>query len=296
MNQKRCFVIMPFSQTSDEHAEEYWNKHFESFLKPLIRECGDLEIVRSEALRGDILKQIIQNLYDSDIVVADLTDKNPNVFWELGVRQSFRYGTITIAEERTDIPFDVSTKGMLFYYPKDHMRNQEFRKQFKKAIMDCLTNPNSPDSRVLEIVPVLGSRHLAPPVHHTVLPVYYTEENKPRAGFIITNLGPLPAEAIVTVTAFLGNECQGLIESAIPYYSGKIPWNLDAGFQFRGNFPLKQEWLDSEKTLRLEVKVIVIDADKRSHEKPPICYTHVKDKNYWYVEPTSFNRLKGFVS
>lgn len=111
---KRCFVIMPFSETSEEHTEQYWTKHFKTFLKPLIEESGDLEVYRSKPLRGDILKQIIAELVVSPIVVADLTDGNPNVFWELGVRQSFKHGTITIAEEGTDIPFDLSVKGILF--------------------------------------------------------------------------------------------------------------------------------------------------------------------------------------
>ena len=96
-NRKRCFVIMPFSKTSDQHTTEYWTKHFESFLKTLIEEC-ELEAYRSEPLRGDILRQIISGLLVSPVVVADLTDGNSNVFWELGVRQSFKHGTVTIAE------------------------------------------------------------------------------------------------------------------------------------------------------------------------------------------------------
>lgn len=294
---KRCFVIIPFSQTSEEHTEDYWNKHFEYFLKPLIKECGDLEVSRSEALRGDILKQIIRDLYDSSIVVADLTDKNPNVFWELGVRQSFKHGTVTIAEQDTKIPFDISTKGTLYYYPKNHVKNERFREQFKKAIMDCLSNPDSPDSQVLEVIPGRGTRHLVPPIHYNILPIFYQKENKPRAGFIITNLGPLPAKAAVTVRAFLGEKDLGLIENPKkPYYSGKLLWNLNPGLAFRGNFPVKKEWVDSTERLRLEVQVTVFDIDDRPHEKLPVCYTYVRDQNYWYLEPTSHTELKRFMT
>ena len=156
-NRKHCFVIMPFSQTSKEHTEEYWIKHFESFLKPLIEENPELEAHRSEPLRGDVLRQIITNLVVSPIVVADITDWNPNVFWELGVRQSFHHGTITIAENGTKIPFDVSVKGVLFYFPKDHLKNAEFIKKFRKAIKDCLSHPDSPDSHVLETISGRGT-------------------------------------------------------------------------------------------------------------------------------------------
>lgn len=153
----KCFVIMPFSKTSEEHTEEYWTEHFETFLKPHIEECQELKAIRSEPLRGDILKQIITNLATLPVVVADLTDLKPNVFWELGVRQSFKHGTVTIAEKGTKLPFDVSVKGTLSYYPKDHIKNVRFIKRFKKAIKDCLSHPDNPDSQVLETISGRGT-------------------------------------------------------------------------------------------------------------------------------------------
>jgi len=148
---------MPFSTTTEKHTEEYWTNHFNSFLKPLIEERLDLEAHRSEPLRGDVLRQIITELVVSPVVVADLTDRNPNVFWELGVRQSFKHCTVTVAEEGTKIPFDVSVKGILYYYPKDHIKNAKFGEQFKRAIRDCLSHPDSPDSHVLQTISGRGT-------------------------------------------------------------------------------------------------------------------------------------------
>ncbi|MCZ7403197.1 MAG: hypothetical protein O8C61_13325 [Candidatus Methanoperedens sp.] len=156
-NRQTCFVIMPFGKTTDEHTEEYWTKHFENFLKPLIEENPNLEARRSKPLRGDILNEIITDLVTSPIVVANLTDKNANVCWELGVRQSFKHGTITIAEGVTDLPFDVAGKGTLQYHPKDYIQNAKFRKDFKEAIEDCLLNPGRPDSQVLEALSGRGT-------------------------------------------------------------------------------------------------------------------------------------------
>lgn len=147
---------MPFSRTTNEHTDQYWKDHFESFLKPPIEECN-LEAHRSEALRGDILRQIITALAVSRVVVADLTDSNPNVYWELGVRQSFKHGTVTIAEVGTKLPFDVGGKGTLRYYPKDHLKTANFHKRFKEAIQDCLVNPDRPDSHVLETLSGRGT-------------------------------------------------------------------------------------------------------------------------------------------
>lgn len=156
-NREICFVIMPFSQTTDEHTEDYWTKHFEDFLKSLIEVNQNLEARRSQALRGDVLKQIITDLAVSPVVVADLTDNNPNVYWELGVRQSFKHGTVTIAEAGTRLFFDIGAKGTLFYYPKDHLKIEDFRERFKEAIQDCLEHPDRPDSHVLETISGRGT-------------------------------------------------------------------------------------------------------------------------------------------
>jgi hypothetical protein len=156
-NRETCFVIMPFSKTTDEHTEDYWTKHFEGFLKPLIEENPNLEARRSKAMRGDILREIITDLVVSRVVVADLTDNNPNVYWELGVRQSFKHGTVTIADEVTELPFDIDKKGTLRYYPENHLKNADFCRDFKEAIQDCLTHPERPDSQVLETLSGRGT-------------------------------------------------------------------------------------------------------------------------------------------
>lgn len=152
-----CYVIMPFSKTTNDRDESYWTSHFDRFLKPLIEENPELEARKSQAIRQDIIRQIVADLVTAPIVVADLTDKNANVYWELGVRQSFKHGTITIVDHRSDLSFDLSTKGTLKYYPDDHIKNEEFRSSFRKALADCLSHPKKPDSIVLESVSGRGS-------------------------------------------------------------------------------------------------------------------------------------------
>ncbi len=157
IGKKVCFVIMPFSQTTSEHTAEYWTGHYELFLKPTLENTGKYDVKRIKALHGDILNQIVTDLIVSPLVVADLTDANPNVYWELGVRQSFKNGTVTIAEAGTELPFDIGAKGTLFYHPKDHIKNSEFVKDFRQAVEEIYSNPNSSDSKVLEVVSGRGS-------------------------------------------------------------------------------------------------------------------------------------------
>lgn len=77
---------------------------------------------------------------------------------ELGVRQSFRHCTITIAEEGFTPPSDIVGKGILFY-PRisDHIQHEQFHQKFIYAINDCLSNPESPDSLVLEAITGRGT-------------------------------------------------------------------------------------------------------------------------------------------
>lgn len=70
---RRCFVIMPFSATSEKHTELYWGNFFSKFLKPSVEKLG-YSCSRSKAQPVNIIKDIIQELLDSDLVLAVLTD------------------------------------------------------------------------------------------------------------------------------------------------------------------------------------------------------------------------------
>ena len=175
----KCFVIMPFSKSSESHTEEYWTLHFENFLKPGIEELSNIDVHRSAELRSDIIKEIIKDLYLSNFVVADLTDHNPNVFWELGVRQSLKYGTITIAEDGTNLPFDISTKSTLFYYPGNSKKNEKFLQNLREAIKDCITNPNKSDSTVIDVTTKIKGDVLIPDEFGSLKrEIYQKQDNK----------------------------------------------------------------------------------------------------------------------
>lgn len=114
---KHCFVIMPFSTTGDKHTIEYWNDFFSDFIKSSVENLG-YTCTRCSAQPGNIMKAIVNELVTSDVVLAVLTDYNPNVWYELGARHSLRHGTIMMLESGQDIPFDLKHYGVIYYDDK----------------------------------------------------------------------------------------------------------------------------------------------------------------------------------
>ena len=117
----KCFVIMPFSPTTDDHTKLYWTKFFNKYLVPTLSELG-YDCVRSDAGPNNLVAHIVHDLFTSDIVLAILTDFNPNVMYELGVRHSIGSGTIMAIERGTykKFPFDLAHFGFIEY--DDHNR------------------------------------------------------------------------------------------------------------------------------------------------------------------------------
>jgi hypothetical protein len=177
LNLKRGFVLLPFSQTSENHTAQYWSRHFNSYLKPLIERDETIQATRLEAMAGnESLNQTIFELLQSDIVIADLTNQDPNVVWALAVRQSFKNSTIVIAEANSPVPAYFSKKEILFY-SGDYL-DKPFEKKFQSAIDACLKTPPEPDSPVLE---TLGGRG-------TLYGVVHNEENFRRAHGLLMEL------------------------------------------------------------------------------------------------------------
>ncbi len=110
---KKCFVIMPFSKSSDKHDEEYWTIFFDMIKTIMEEKC--YSCVRSEVGPYKLFYNIIDNIKNSDIVIAVLTDFNCNVWYELGIRHTLRAGTIMLLQEGQKVPFDVSDFGIIFY-------------------------------------------------------------------------------------------------------------------------------------------------------------------------------------
>lgn len=144
MDKKKCFVIMPFSQTTEKHNETYWTELFEIIKR--IMEENNYDCVRSEAGPYKLFTNIVNNIDESDFVVAVLTDFNVNVWYELGIRHTLKNGTLMLLEEGNKIPFDINDFGVVFY--KDSIGLENYLKRKIKSYLNIL-HQGSCDSPVI---------------------------------------------------------------------------------------------------------------------------------------------------
>ncbi|HEY9652924.1 MAG TPA: tetratricopeptide repeat-containing protein [Coleofasciculaceae cyanobacterium] len=105
-----AFVVMPFGrkQGPDGRLIDF-NAIYQDLIKPALEEAG-FEPFRAdeEAVSGDILTDMFQELLLADLVLADLSIDNANVFYELGVRHALRKrGLIHIQCGRAYLPYDI---------------------------------------------------------------------------------------------------------------------------------------------------------------------------------------------
>lgn len=105
---KNCFVIAPIG---DEGSET--RKRSDQILKYVISpalEATSFRAVRADQMSepGLITTQIIQHIVDDPLVVADLSGRNPNVFYELAIRHAIRKPFVQLIDSQEQIPFDVA--------------------------------------------------------------------------------------------------------------------------------------------------------------------------------------------
>lgn len=105
---KQCFVICPIG-TEGSDVRDRSNKLMEHIIEEAFSEF-DYNITRADQMSepGSITAQIIEKVVESDLVVADLTNHNPNVFYELAVRHATAKPYIQLIDSSENIPFDIS--------------------------------------------------------------------------------------------------------------------------------------------------------------------------------------------
>ncbi len=152
------FVAMPFGKKRAGKAEIDFDDIYEKAIKPAALACN-VEIIRADEERsgGFIHLSMYERLLLAEIVIADLTLANPNVFYELGIRHCARpRSTILIFSSQTKLPFDVAPLRALPYkLDKGVLSDRDaidLKEKLEKKIANAKKDTCEPDSPLFQIV------------------------------------------------------------------------------------------------------------------------------------------------
>lgn len=106
-DQKTCFVLMPVSDC-DGYPQGHWSRVYSHLIKPACEKAGFISLRSDEVQRTNfIVIDILRRLFESSIALCDLSSRNPNVLYELGIRHSFNLPVTLIRDSKTGRIFDV---------------------------------------------------------------------------------------------------------------------------------------------------------------------------------------------
>jgi hypothetical protein len=96
-------------------------------IKPSLDQMGYDDPIRVDKADkpSHITTEIIRNLINADLVIADLSDTNPNVFYELGIRHAFKKACVLLADGDKPFPFDVAHINTIKYVYDDPNSHKE---------------------------------------------------------------------------------------------------------------------------------------------------------------------------
>ncbi|HGW4197075.1 TPA: hypothetical protein ACNH0M_001121 [Morganella morganii] len=104
---KSVFILTPFN---DRYLNDY---------KAIEQACINIGISVSrgdeERINGDILSYIVSQICSSQLIIANISGRNPNVFYELGIAQALGKPVIIVSKGAKDIPFDLKNRQVIIY-------------------------------------------------------------------------------------------------------------------------------------------------------------------------------------
>lgn len=163
-NSKTCFVIAPIGKEETETRRRS-DQVLSHIVEPVAGECG-YATVRADHISepGIITSQVIEHLVDDELVVADLTDHNPNVFYELAVRHAVRKPIIQIIQEGQVIPFDVAQSRTIHLNHRDLDSVGNCKQKLKEQIESIEENPENVDNPISVAVDLKSLRQSQNPL------------------------------------------------------------------------------------------------------------------------------------
>lgn len=141
-----CGIIMPIATMSPEYTAEHW-EDVRTIIDAAIERAGFEPRIVSDSEDSTIIhKSIINNIYHDEIIVCDVSNKNANVMFELGMRLAFNKPVVIIKDDKTGYSFDTSNIEHVGYR-KDLRHNtiEKFINDLSKKIRATFEAPKKDD-------------------------------------------------------------------------------------------------------------------------------------------------------
>ncbi len=105
---EKCFVIMPISDQGD-YPEGHFTKVYKQIIVPAVEEAGyEAYRVDENKICDSIIEKIFEAIQECPMAICDLSNRNANVLYELGLRQAYDKPVVLIQDEKTERIFDVA--------------------------------------------------------------------------------------------------------------------------------------------------------------------------------------------
>jgi len=142
--EKICFVIMPIADM-EGYDSGHFSRVYTHLIQPACKKAGYKAVRADEVASSNyIIIDILHKILDSDMVLCDLSGKNPNVLYELGIRQAFNLPTTLIKDIKTSKIFDI--QGLRYTEYNQTLRIDEVVRD-TDLIANSITQTANPDSK-----------------------------------------------------------------------------------------------------------------------------------------------------
>lgn len=130
-----CFVMMPFADPI--------GSYYEKIYKPAIEKAG-LKAVRADNEifgAGKIMDQIWTGINSAKVLISELTSRNPNVFYELGLAHALQKPVVLVSSNEDDVPFDLHHIRVIYYEVTDPFWGSKLIDKIAENLLSAIKNP-----------------------------------------------------------------------------------------------------------------------------------------------------------
>ncbi len=130
-----CFVMMSFSDPT--------GSYYKTIYEPAITKAGLRPIRADDDMfsTGKIVDQIWSGIQSSKVLVAELTGRNPNVFYELGLAHALQKPVVLVSATEKDVPFDVQHIRIIYYNVLDPFWGEKLIAKIAEHVLSAIQNP-----------------------------------------------------------------------------------------------------------------------------------------------------------